>query len=261
MGPDIQCSRCPTCRITSIATFNRSFTACSGRLLQSKNVKECVAWQKDRSYKKAWRNLKSCSINSAETRDFLANSSRSYPSEKPNGRKNCGNVPCRRKARPVNDRQHLSRIEKRLRIARRSSLSRLLIELQEAPDLLATTPEGHFAVVECTTGPLTTDNKLPRLIARSEIIRARLAASNNLHLRVLPVIVTSKRLVEVRADIEQAERLGVLIVTAELLEATLSRTLVLSNADEIFLEGERTVASALAKYETRSVMPSNAGNR
>lgn len=134
-------------------------------------------------------------------------------------------------------------------------------KLQEAPDLLATTPEEHFAVVGCTTGPLKTDNKLPRLIARSEIIRARLAASNNQHLRVLPVIVTSKRRVEVRADIEQAERLGVLIVTAELLEATLSRTLVLSNADEIFLEGERTVASALAKYETQSVMPSNAGNR
>lgn len=134
-------------------------------------------------------------------------------------------------------------------------------KLQEAPDLLATTPEGHFAVVECTTGPLKTDNKLPRLIERSEIVRGRLAASNNQHLKVLPVIVTSKRRVEVRADIEQAERLGVLVITAELLEATLSRTLVRGDADEIFVEGERTVASALAKYEAQGVLPLNGGSR
>lgn len=130
-------------------------------------------------------------------------------------------------------------------------------KLQEAPDLLVTTPQGHFAVVECTTGPLKTDNKLPLLIERSEIVRDRLAASNNQHLKVLPVIVTSKRRVEVRADIEQAERLGVLIITAEILVATLSRTLVRSDADEIFLEGERAVASALGKYEIQGVLPLN----
>lgn len=128
-------------------------------------------------------------------------------------------------------------------------------KLQEAPDLIATTPQGHFAVIECTTGPLKTDNKLPLLIERSEIVRSRLEASNNQHLKVLPVIVTSKKRSEIRGDIEQAERLGVLIITAETLAAALPRTLERGDADVIFLEGEREVATALAKYEAQRITP------
>lgn len=126
-------------------------------------------------------------------------------------------------------------------------------KLQEAPDLIAVTPQGHFAVIECTTGPLKTDNKLPLLIERSEIVRSSLEASNNQHLKVLPVIVTSKKRLEIRGDIEQAERLGVLIITAETLTAALQRTLMRGDADTIFLEGEQEVATALAKYQTHGI--------
>jgi hypothetical protein len=132
-------------------------------------------------------------------------------------------------------------------------------KLQEAPDLLVTTPLGNFAVVECTTGPLKTDNKLPLLIERSEMVRERLAASNNSHLKVLPVIVTSKRRLEIRADIEQAERLGVLIVTAETLQAVLPRTLFRVDPEQIFLEGEREVSGALAKYQVQEVLSLQGG--
>lgn len=70
---------------------------------------------------------------------------------------------------------------------------------QDAPDLIATTPGGNFVVIECTTGLLKADNKLPRLVERAETLRRRLDACGNRHLHVLPVIVTSKDREEVRA--------------------------------------------------------------
>ncbi|QPC87923.1 hypothetical protein GA830_15085 [Mesorhizobium sp. NBSH29] len=120
--------------------------------------------------------------------------------------------------------------------------------LQEAPDIVATTPFGHVVVVECTTGLLKTENKLSLLVERSATIRERLVASGNQHLRVLPAIVTTKRLKDVRADLEQAQRLGVLVITEETLTEALPRTLFRSDADQVFAEGEQAVADNLAKY-------------
>jgi hypothetical protein len=98
---------------------------------------------------------------------------------------------------------------------------------QDAVDLIATTPNGHFAVVECTTGLLKADQKLPRVIERAENVRRRLAESGNRYPRVLAAIVTSKTRGEVMADIEQAERLRVLVITREDLEQSSNRTLAL----------------------------------
>ncbi len=119
---------------------------------------------------------------------------------------------------------------------------------QDAADLVVVSPSGQYAVVECTTGLLRTDNKLPLLIARAEAVRRRLDASNQSHLKVLPVIVTSKAREEVRADVEQAERLGVLVVTQETLEQLVTRSLIAPNADAIFSESEKAIQDALAKY-------------
>jgi hypothetical protein len=56
---------------------------------------------------------------------------------------------------------------------------------QDAADLIVTSPAGHFAVVECTTGLLRTDNKLPTLVARATEVRKRLDSGNNRHLAVI----------------------------------------------------------------------------
>ncbi len=119
---------------------------------------------------------------------------------------------------------------------------------QDAPDLIATTPRGNFAVIECTTGLLKADNKLPRLIERAETLRRRLDASGNRHLRVLPVIITSKDREEVKADLEQAEKLGVVVVTKESLLQALNRTLILPDAEGIYTEAERTAREGQEKY-------------
>lgn len=119
---------------------------------------------------------------------------------------------------------------------------------QDFADVIATTSEGHIVVIECTTGLLKADNKLPQLIQRTQLVRARIQSSDNRHLKVLPVLVTSKTREEVRADLDQAERLGVLIVTKEDLDDAPSRTLTMPNADALFREAEETVRTNIEKH-------------
>src|SRR3546814_15589325 len=57
---------------------------------------------------------------------------------------------------------------------------------------VATTPQVHFSIVECTTGLLKAENKLAKLVERTEAVRKSLRTSGNHHLRVMPVIITSK---------------------------------------------------------------------
>jgi Holliday junction resolvase len=121
---------------------------------------------------------------------------------------------------------------------------------QEAPDLIATTPAGHFAVIECTTGLLKADQKLARLVDRTERIRRTLIASNNLHLRVLPIIVSARAREEIKADLEQAERLGVLVITREDIERSLPRTLLLPDAEQMYDQFVQATETANAKYDT-----------
>jgi hypothetical protein len=128
---------------------------------------------------------------------------------------------------------------------------------REAPDQVLAAPSGNLAVVECTTGLLKAENKLALLHDRTEAVRRKLAASNNAHLRVLPIIVTSKTATEIKPDVEVAERLGVLILTREGLDQAIDRTLMQLNADQLYTEAEQSVSAALAKYEVQPTQPTN----
>jgi hypothetical protein len=127
---------------------------------------------------------------------------------------------------------------------------------RDAADLLVATPQGHFAVVECTTGLLKAENKLSILHDRAEAARRSLADSNSAHLRLLPVIVTSKARTEITPDLETAERLGILVMTRENLDNAINqRTLIHPNADQIYAESEQVVSEALAKYQLQETLP------
>jgi hypothetical protein len=128
---------------------------------------------------------------------------------------------------------------------------------REAADLVVTAPAGHFAVVECTTGLLKAENKLSLLHDRAEAVRRSLAASNNAYLRVLPIIVTSKGIAEIKPDVEAAEKLSILVLTREGLEQGINRSLVQPNADQMYTEAEQAVSAALAKYENQGTLPLN----
>lgn len=113
----------------------------------------------------------------------------------------------------------------------------------DAADILATTPAGHTAIVECTVGHLKVDSKLSKLVERSNTIRKRLNDSGNSHLKVLPIIVTALSRDEVKADLDQARGLGVAVVTKEDLLSAIDQTIVQRNAEEIFMQVEGTAQS------------------
>lgn len=113
--------------------------------------------------------------------------------------------------------------------------------MSDAADLLVTTPQGHFGVVECTTGVIKAEHKLARLVERSEAVRKELELSNNLHLRVLPVMITTKTREEVRGELDDARRAGVVVVTGDDLPELVSRTLLLPDADQLYAEAEASL--------------------
>lgn len=111
----------------------------------------------------------------------------------------------------------------------------------DAPDILATTPQGNVLIVECTTGLLKVENKLANLIDRTEAVKKRLATSGNSHLKLLPVIVTAKTKEEVKADLEQAQKLGVLVVTQESLRELLQQTIAAPDSEVIYSQAWESV--------------------
>lgn len=75
----------------------------------------------------------------------------------------------------------------------------------------------------------------------------------------MPVMVSSKSREEVKADLEQAEKLGVLVLTKESLIQGVDRTLVPQDAEQIYAEGERVVQEQQRKY-SQSQLPWLPGN-
>jgi hypothetical protein len=126
---------------------------------------------------------------------------------------------------------------------------------QEAVDLVVVAPNGQVAVIECTTGLLKAESKLSLLYDRTQAVRRALDSSNSRHLSVLPIIVTSKTREEIRPDLEQAEKVGILVVAREDLEQAIERTIVVPNADAMFEEALQSVRSAQAKYEAQATLP------
>jgi hypothetical protein len=129
------------------------------------------------------------------------------------------------------------------------------VEFAGCPDLIATTPKGDFAVIECTTGLLKEESKLSLLYARTQTVRRALEASGHGHLRVLPIIVTSKSREDIKAEIEQAERHGIVVATREDLEDALTRTQIFLAADELYEQAIQAASAAQAKYEAQPTLP------
>ncbi|MGD9656458.1 MAG: hypothetical protein AB7U61_02290 [Methylocystis sp.] len=119
--------------------------------------------------------------------------------------------------------------------------------MSDAVDLIAAAPSGNYCVVECTTGLLNADNKLSKLHDRAEAVRRSLTASNYSVMKVLPVMVTSKLKDDVKLDLEQAESLGIFIITRDDFDAFISRTLLLPNPDQLFEQADIRVASHVSQ--------------
>lgn len=114
-------------------------------------------------------------------------------------------------------------------------------KMSDAADILVSTPQGHFAVVECTTGVLKAGHKLSLLVERAEVVREALRLSNSQHCRVLAVIVTTKTRDEVRGELDDARKAGIVVITRDDLPSLIDRTLLLPNADQLFIEAQQSL--------------------
>lgn len=128
-----------------------------------------------------------------------------------------------------------------------------LPRMQDAPDLIVSTPQGNFAIIECTTGLLKADNKLPNLHSRAQAVVNSLEKSSLNYFKVLPIIVTTKKLKDIEPEIEQAQRHGILVLTREDLieQAEKLRYRYLADADQTFYEAIKQVQTIRAKFEKR----------
>lgn len=123
----------------------------------------------------------------------------------------------------------------------------------DAPDIIATTPEGHFLVVEVTTGLPKAEYKLANLHERAEKVRRSLADTGRAYVTVVPVLVTSKKRADVAVDLEQVERTGVYLVTGDEIPDIISRTALPTNVVQSFRDILQEIANAKAKYEAPNV--------
>jgi hypothetical protein len=121
-------------------------------------------------------------------------------------------------------------------------------KLRDAPDMVAIAPAGHVAVIECTTGLLKAESKLQRLLARTAAVRRSLDVSGHSYFRLLPVMITAMSRTEIEADLADAEKLGVLVLTADNLTNAVKDTLLLPNPDGLFSQAEQAVEAARSKH-------------
>jgi hypothetical protein len=130
--------------------------------------------------------------------------------------------------------------------------STIHVVYSEAPDLIVACPNGNIMVVECTTNAID-GNKIAKLVARSQNIRAALQKASSQHWRVLPVIVTSKIREDVMGGISAAALLGVHVITSEALEGLIQHTLLMPDANPIFDQAEKEANDARAQLAQQGI--------
>jgi hypothetical protein len=128
-----------------------------------------------------------------------------------------------------------------------------LKRLGEVPDSLMCSPEGHIAVLECTTGQLKEDRKLPILYERASKVRRALESSPIRQTRVLPIIVTSMREDDIEPDLKAAAELGIHVVAQEAIMQLLEATLLPPDGDSFYATAERIVGERRAALNERDI--------
>ena len=113
--------------------------------------------------------------------------------------------------------------------------------MEDGPDLIATTREGHIALVECTTSAaIDKGGKLGKLVSRAAMLRADLENAAHNHLRVLPVIVTCHPRSQI-AGADDAKGHGVVVLAKEDLDGAIERTMVPQDPDALFAQAWESV--------------------
>lgn len=121
-------------------------------------------------------------------------------------------------------------------------------QTQDAVDVVASTPAGHVALIECTTGILKTD-KVGNLLARAEMVRQSLRGAGSTAAKVIPVMVTTMPRSHVQPGVEAAVSAGVLVICQEDIERQLRQTVLKPDAEALYSRAEAWLARAQGRSD------------
>lgn len=99
-------------------------------------------------------------------------------------------------------------------------------KLVEAPDLVGVDADGNIIVVECTLGDLKTKqgNKMKNLLDRAKLVKEALEKANASFFKCIPVVVSSKSADDIKDDIAECEKQGIIVYTVDDLEELFNLT-------------------------------------
>ncbi len=104
-------------------------------------------------------------------------------------------------------------------------------KLSDATDIVAMTPSGITAAIECTLGTPTHGNQASTALQRSEAIRKSFIAKG-MKSEVVPIVVTAMASDDVMQERSEAEGRGVAVICANDLDRILQSIQAMPNPDE-----------------------------
>jgi hypothetical protein len=110
----------------------------------------------------------------------------------------------------------------------------VLPQLTNGPDVIVSTPNENIAVVECTIRHLDQDNKLAKLVSRTNLLTEKLRTLGHGHLKVQPVTVSLLTRAELQAELDEAGKNNVAVLTKEDLQMLITDAIVFPKAEELF---------------------------
>lgn len=120
---------------------------------------------------------------------------------------------------------------------------------QTAPDLIVAAPNGDLALIECTTGLLSADKKLPQLAARTVLVRKKLDAAGNLGTRLISILITTRSRDEVASELDQAHQMNILVATKEDIDRSISQSLISMDANALYDQAVKALDERRQKHK------------
>ncbi len=120
---------------------------------------------------------------------------------------------------------------------------------QTAPDLIVAAPNGDLALVECTTGLLSADKKMPQLAARTVLVRKKLDAAGNLGTRLISILITTRSRDEVASELEQAQQMNILVATREDIDRSIAQSLISMDANALYEQAVKALDERRQKHK------------
>jgi hypothetical protein len=114
-------------------------------------------------------------------------------------------------------------------------------KLQKGPDVIAISPAGNIAVVECTVGLIDENDKLAKLVQRAKLIQDKLNSAGYGYMQLQRVVVTPLSRSEIAANLDVAGKYDIAVICKEDIEGMISQVSLPLNPEKLFEDAKRLV--------------------